>query len=105
MHVSNLSLSCQSINDDAPRRIPLCRLMWLLSPKAEEQTRPHNKRIPADLLLGARCSIGDCKHVLLPSYQSVAVQTPCCKLHTICLGRWPVPPAWRNESCVYFKAT
>ena len=44
--VNGLSLSLSLLvvrrfDDDAPQRVSLCRRMWLLSPKAEEQTRPH----------------------------------------------------------------
>jgi len=34
-------LVVRRINDDAAQRVSLCRRMWLLSPKAEAQIRPH----------------------------------------------------------------
>jgi len=34
-------LVVRRFDDDAAQRISLCRRMWLLSPKAEAQTRPH----------------------------------------------------------------
>jgi len=34
-------LVVRRFDDDAAQRVSLCRRMWLLSPKAEAQTRPH----------------------------------------------------------------
>jgi len=45
-------LVVRQINNDAAQRVPLCRRMWLLSQKAEAQTRPHSllyRRMPGSL--------------------------------------------------------
>ena len=40
------------MEDDAAQRVPLCRRMWLLSPKVESQTRPHTAQTDPCHLVG-----------------------------------------------------
>jgi len=52
----SLSLSLLVVrlfDDDAAQRVSLCRRMWLLSPKAEAQTRPHTVKVdPCRVIVG-----------------------------------------------------
>ena len=52
--VRNLSLLIvRRFDDDAAQRVSLCRRMWLLSPKAEAQTRPHTAQAdPCHVVVG-----------------------------------------------------
>ena len=55
-NASSLSLSLlvvRRFDDDTAQRFSLCRRMWLLSPKAEAQTRPHTvKADPCGVVVG-----------------------------------------------------
>ena len=51
--IPTLLLVVRRFDDDSAQRVSLCRRMWLLSPKAEAQTRPHTVQAdPCRVVIG-----------------------------------------------------
>ena len=102
---NNYRLCCPSIDDDAAQRVPLCRRMWLLSPKAETQTRPQTVQAdPCRLGGGLRCwflrtrfasatSVCCCSNVVSPLSQTTRHSSRS------------LANSSSKESCIYLRTT